>query len=278
MGSWELEWWYTFYVVGCKWIFTLKRNPDGTIARYKARLVAKGFTQKPGIDYHETFSLVVKPATIQTVLSTAVSANWPIRQLDVNNAFLQGMLKDEVYMSQPPGFINKDHPNAVFRLRKAIYGLKQAPRAWYNELKQFLLQAGFINSLTDASLFIYWKQGVFLHMLVYVDDLIVTGNSPTHLSKFMDSLSKRFPLKDLDDLSFFLGIEVLHTPKGMLLTQTRYIADLLHRTKMENCNPIATPMCSNTTLNYYVFWHSTSWSNRVSCRRWQSPVPLSHST
>ena len=141
-----------FNVVGCKWIFTIKRNLDGTIARYKARLVAKGFTQKPGIDYHETFSPVVKPATIRIVLSTAISANWPIRQLDVNNAFLQGTLKDEVYMVQPTGFINKDNPDAVCRLHKAIYGLKQAPRAWYNELKQFLLQAEFTNSLADASL------------------------------------------------------------------------------------------------------------------------------
>lgn len=140
-----------FNVVGCKWRFTIKRNPDGTIAKYKARLAAKGFTQKPGIDYHDTFSPVVKPATIRTVLSTSVSSNWPLRQLDVNNAFLQGTLKDEVYMVQPPGFINKDNPNAVCRLRKAIYGLKQAPRAWYTELKQFLMQAGFINSLADAS-------------------------------------------------------------------------------------------------------------------------------
>lgn len=140
-----------FNVVSCKWRFTIKRNPDGTIAKYKARLVAKGFTQKPGIDYHDTFSPVVKPATIRTVLSTSVSSNWPLRQLDVNNAFLQGTLKDEVYMVQPPGFINKDNPNAVCRLRKAIYGLKQAPRAWYTELKQFLMQAEFINSLADAS-------------------------------------------------------------------------------------------------------------------------------
>ena len=204
-----------FNVVGCKWIFTIKRNPDGTIARYKARPVAKGFTQKPGIDYHDTFSPVVKPATIRIVLSTAVSSNWPIRQLDVNNAFLQGTLKDEVYKAQPPGFISKDNPNAVCRFRKAIYGLKQAPRAWYNELKQFLLQAGFINSLADASLFIYRKQGVLLYMLVYVDDLILTGNSSSHLTKFIDSLSQRFSLKDLDDLSFFLGIEVQRTAKGM---------------------------------------------------------------
>ena len=181
-----------FNVVGCKWIFTIKRNPDGTIARYKARLVAKGFTQKPGIEYHDTFSPIVKPATIQTVLSTAVSSNWPIRQLDVNNAFLQGTLKDEVYMVQQPGFVNKDNPNAACRLRKAIYGLKQAPRAWYNELKHFLLQEGFFNSLADASLFIYRKQGVFIYMLVYVDDLIVTGNSPSHMSQFITSLSKRF--------------------------------------------------------------------------------------
>lgn len=179
----------TINVIGCRWIFTIKRHADGTIARYKARLVAKGFTQRPGIDYHDTFSPVVKPATIRSVLSVAVSYDWPLRQLDVNNAFLQGTLHDEVFMAQPPGFIDKDNPTAVCKLRKAIYGLKQAPRAWYNELRNFLLQLGFSNSLADSSLFIYNKQGVLIYMLVYVDDLIITGNNSSHTNKFIASLS-----------------------------------------------------------------------------------------
>ena len=126
-------------VVGCRWVFTIKRKPDGSIDRYKARLVAKGFTPRPGIDYHDTFSPVVKPATIRIVLSTTTIRNWPLRQLDVNTTFLQGHLEEEVFMAQPPGFVDEDNPNAVCKLRKAIYGLKQAPKAWYNELCTFLL-------------------------------------------------------------------------------------------------------------------------------------------
>lgn len=114
---WELEYVTNVAnVVGCKWIFMIKRKPDGTVDRYKERLVAKGFNQRPGIDYQETFSPVVKPAIIRTVLSISVSRNWKIRQIDVNNAFLQGTLEDEVSTTQPPGFIDKDNPHGVCRL------------------------------------------------------------------------------------------------------------------------------------------------------------------
>ena len=121
-------------VVGCKWVFRIKRSPDGSIARYKARLVAKGFHQRPGLDYKETFSPVVKTTTIRVLLSVAVTRGWSLRQLDVNNAFLQGHLTEDVFMAQPPGFVEPTFPSHVCQLKKAIYGLKQAPRAWYNEL------------------------------------------------------------------------------------------------------------------------------------------------
>lgn len=133
-------------VVGCRWVYTLKYNADGTLGRPKSRLVAKGYHQQPGLDFTDTFSPVIKPTTIRTVLGIAVNRDWPIRQLDVNNAFLQGHLTEEVYMCQPPGFVDPDKPTHVCRLRKAIYGLKQAPRAWYVELKNYLLSAGFVNS------------------------------------------------------------------------------------------------------------------------------------
>ena len=142
-------------VIGCKWVFTIKYLPNGEIDRYKACLVAKGFHQQHGLDFTETFSPVIKSTTIRSVLHVAVTKGWPIHQIDVNNAFLQRTLDDEVYVAQPPGFIDQDLPHHVCRLRKALYGLKQAPRAWYQELRAFLVTQGFQNSLADASLFIY---------------------------------------------------------------------------------------------------------------------------
>jgi len=136
-------------------VYRIKRHADGTVQRFKAQLVAKGFDQRSGIDYTETFSLVIKPSIIRVILTLAVHFDWEIRQFDVSNAFLQGTLLEEVYMEQPQGFINNLHPTFVCTLNKALYGLKQAPRAWFTRLSTFLLDIGFIASLVDTSLFTF---------------------------------------------------------------------------------------------------------------------------
>ena len=161
-------------VIGCKWVYRIKRKPDGSVARYKARLVAKGFHQRPGVDFTETFSPVVKPSTIRLIITLAVTNNWPLRQLDVNNAFLQGSLSEDVFMAQPPGFLNSQYPSHVCKLNKAIYGLRQAPRAWYTELRNYLLSVDFVNSKSDASLFILHASGyqLFLCMLMILFSLV----------------------------------------------------------------------------------------------------------
>ncbi|GAB2272659.1 hypothetical protein Dimus_038986 [Dionaea muscipula] len=238
-------------VIGCKWVYRIKRNPDGTVARYKARLVAKGFHQQPGVDFSETFSPVVRPSTVRLVLTIAVTHGWCVRQLDVNNAFLQGSLSDEVYMEQPPGFLHPQHPQHVCRLQKAIYGLRQAPRAWYNELRHFLLSTGFRNSHCDTSLFIFQSSSTLIYLLVYVDDILITGSSTASITSFIQALASRFSLKDLGQLSYFLGVEATSTAAGLHLTQRKYISDLLVRLQMTDSKPVHTPLASTTVLQLH---------------------------
>uniref|UniRef100_A0A2N9HH13 Integrase catalytic domain-containing protein n=1 Tax=Fagus sylvatica TaxID=28930 RepID=A0A2N9HH13_FAGSY len=184
-------------IVGCKWVYKLKHHSDGTIARYKARLVAKGFHQQHRVDYEETFSPVIKPPTVRLILSLAVAQNWPLRQLDVKNAFLHGTLKEEVYMAQPQGYIDSSYPHHVCKLHKSIYGLKQAPRAWFESFTTQLLQLGFIASAADSSLFIYHHHHVIAYLLLYVDDIVLTSNSTSYLDSLILQLRLVFDLKDL---------------------------------------------------------------------------------
>jgi histone deacetylase 1/2 len=248
-GTWELvPPSFTIKPIGCKWVFRIKRNSDGSISRYKARLVAKGFHQQYGFDYTETFSPVVKSVTIRTVLSIAVNNKWPLRQLDVNNAFLHGQLQENVFMVQPPGFIDSTLPSHICRLKKSLYGLKQAPRAWYQELRTSLLQLGFQQSKSNSSLFIYTCDGVTIFLLVYVDDLLITGSDSTSMSKIIKHLSTRFSLKDLSSLHYFLGVEVFSVKQGLFLSQHKYIYDLLTCTNMDGAKTVKTPLATKDCL------------------------------
>ncbi|MFS8002612.1 putative RNA-directed DNA polymerase [Helianthus anomalus] len=236
-------------VVDCKWVYRLKRDEKGNIKRYKARLVAKGFSQQPGIDYHETFSPVVKSTTVRVVLSLAVTRQWPLRQLDVQNAYLHGDLKETVYLRQPPGFIDPQKPNHLCLLHKSLYGLKQAPRAWFNRLSGALLQLGFHGSKTDPSLFIYSHHGILMYMLVYVDDIILTGNNPQLINNTIKRLSTTFALQDMGRLSYFLGIEVIPKGNDLLLSQQKYVHDIIEQAGLSQSKPADSPMAPNSILS-----------------------------
>jgi histone deacetylase 1/2 len=219
-------------IIECKWVYKIKRKADGSIDRYKARLVAKGFKQRYGIEYEDTFSPVVKSANIRVVLSLAVSRGWKLCQLDVNNAFLHGVLEEEVFMRQPPRY--ETRLGHVCKLDKALYGLKQAPHSWYS--------LGFSASKAYTSLFFYNKGGVTIFMLIYVDDIIVASSSEKAVDALLHDLGLDFALKDLGELHYFLGIEVKKVHDGIILSQEKYANDLLHRVNMQICKAVDTPL------------------------------------
>ena len=189
-------------LIGCKWVFQTKRKADGNVEQHKDRLVAKGFHKQPGVDYDETYSPVVKPTTIHTVLSIAISSGWPLRQIDIQNAFLHGTLTKQVFMTQPPGYHHPSYPHHVCKLQKALYGLKQAPRAWFSRLSTRLIALGFHGSRSDSSLFIYKDFGMTMYVLIYVDDIIITCSKPTAIDALLHSLTADFAVKDLATSTF----------------------------------------------------------------------------
>ena len=160
----------------CKWIFTLKYKVDGSLERHKAKLLAKGYTQTYGVHYQETFAPIAKMNTVRILLSLVTHYNWQLLQYDVKNAFLHGDLDEEIYMNSPPGF-EENTGNKVCKLKKTLYGLKQSSRAWFGRLAKVIKEFGYKQSQGDHTLFIkHSAAGGVIALLVYVDDIIVTGN------------------------------------------------------------------------------------------------------
>ena len=236
-------------IVRAIWLFKHKTGPDGTIRRHKARVVANGKSQEAGLDYDETFSPVVKPVMIRTVLHLALHNDWEVHHLDVKNAFLHGKLEETVYMHQPPGMVDPTKPNHVCKLNKALYGLKQAPRAWNARFSQFVAKLGFTKSCSDTSLYVYDKGKDRAYILLYVDDILLTASSPRLRETIASKLKQEFEMSDNGKLTYFLGVKVDHKAGGMFLSQSSYAKEILLRANMQDCKPIATPVDLKSKLS-----------------------------
>lgn len=196
--------------MGVKWVFKTKLNEHGNVEKHKARLVAKGYAQQYGIDYIEVFAPVARLDTIRLILATAAQNKWEVYQLDVKSAFLQGELKEEVYLQQPIGFEKKGEEEKVYKLNKALYGLKQAPREWYSRIESYFVRECFERCASEHTLFTKEKEGgKILIVSLYVDDLIYTGNNKSICEEFKMSMMHEFDMSDLGKMSYFLGMEII---------------------------------------------------------------------
>jgi len=212
--------------------------------------VAKGYTQTYGIDYSETFSLVAKIDTIRVLFSIGENKNWSLHQFDVKNVFLHEDLKEEVHMEAPPGFSEDFQRNEVCKLEKTLYGLKQSPRAWFRRFTVAMKRYEYKQNNSDHTLFLKRKGDLITCLIIYVDDMIITGSDIEEISQLKNNLFREFEMKDLGGLKYFLGIEVIRSNKGIFISQRKYIMDLLAETGMVDCKPIDTPMQVNHGLKF----------------------------
>src|SRR5438128_308180 len=228
-------------------MFTVKQTPEGKVDRYKARLVTKGYSQTYGIDYDETFAPVAKMSTVRALISCATNFGWPLHQLDVKNAFLHGDLQEEVYMEISLGFMNKTI-GKVCRLNKSLYGLKQSPRAWFDRFRRAICDMDYTQCNGDHTVF-YKHRGTHITILaVYVDDIVITGDDVEEIKWLKKRPGDTFEVKDIGQLRYFLGIEIARSSKGIVLSQRKYVLNLLTETGMLGCRFIASPIDRNHKL------------------------------
>jgi hypothetical protein len=209
-------------VIGTKWIFKIKQDANGVVIHNKARLVAQGYSQKEGIDYGETFAPVARLESIRMLLAYAAHHDFILHQMDVKSAFLNGPLKELVYVKQPPGFEDPNFPNHVYKLDKALYGLKQAPRAWYEHLSELLHDRGFDVGLIDPTLFTKVVDGKLFICQLYVDDIIFGSVNNDFNVEFAKLMTDEFEMSMMGELKFFLGFEVKQYREGTFINQAKY--------------------------------------------------------
>ncbi|GKB03855.1 retrovirus-related pol polyprotein from transposon TNT 1-94 [Tanacetum coccineum] len=241
-------------IIALKWIYKVKLDEYDDVLMNKARLVDKGYRQEEGIDFEESFAPVARIEAIRIFIANSASKNMTIYQMDVKTALLNGELKEEVYVSQPEGFVDPDHPTHVYRLKKALYGLKQAPREWYDTLSRFLLDNKFSKGAVDTTLFTQKTGKHILLVQIYVDDIIFSSTDPKACDIFSNEMSSKFQMSMMGKMSFFLGLQVSQNPGGIFINQSKFTLEILKKFGMDSCDPVDTPMVDRLKLDEDPLW------------------------
>ena len=229
--------------IGCKWIFKIKHDSEGEVHRYKARLVAKGYTQKYGEDYDATFAPVAKQSTFRTLLAVAAAKKMKVRHYDVKTAFLNGDITEDLYMTQPEGYVADGEEHLVCKLQGSLYGLKQSARAWNIKMNKLLLDNGFIRSKADQCLYSKFENSKWMYVLLYVDDLIIAHDDNEVITQFGHVINEHFAVTDLGEISYYLGIQIEREADGsFLLNQSAKIEAILSKFGMKDSKGASTPM------------------------------------
>lgn len=237
-------------VIGSKWVFAIKWNPDGSVEKYKARLVAQGCSQKFNIDYHDTFSPVVRHSTIRILLALAVNYKLLVNHIDIVAAYLNGDLEEDVFMRQPPMFEDLNNSNKVCKLNKSLYGLKQAGREWNKKVTDILLNLGFNRCKSDSCVYFRRLNNNLSFIALYVDDMMLASQTKCDMDNIITDLNKYVEAEDRGPISFYLGMEIEREGlRGAInIHQNSFVKDLLEKWNMENSKPASTPWANGTIL------------------------------
>ena len=236
-------------IIGTKWVFKNKSDENGEITRNKARLVVQGYSQVEGLDFGETFAPVARMESVRLLFAIACFLKFTLFQMDVKSAFLNGILEEEVYVEQAPGFQSLSYPDHVYRLDKALYGLKQAPRAWYERLSTHLVENGYVRGSIDMTMFVKTTSKDIIIAQIYVDDIVFGSTSSTMITEFSDLMKKEFEMSHLGKLNFFLGLQVVQWSDGLFITQAKYAKELVKKFGMETSSPVQNPMSTSCKIS-----------------------------
>ncbi|GJS16460.1 retrotransposon protein, putative, ty1-copia subclass [Tanacetum coccineum] len=234
---------------GYKWIFKKKMKADGTIDKYKARLVIKGYIQREGLDYFDTYSLVTRITSIRMILAIAALRNLEIHQMDVKTAFLNGDLEEEIYMNQPEGFIAPGQEGKVCRLVKSLYGLKQAPKQWHQKFDNTMLESGFKINECDKCVYVKDTSSGYVILCLYVDDMLIVGSNDKMIRSTKDMLKSKFDMKDMGLADVILGIKIIRTQNGLVLSQAHYVDKILNTHNAGDSGQARTPIDTSMHLS-----------------------------